>query len=89
LYPLYTHKYQGRVQVFVALLHEFFVVFFGLLVVVFVEFSTKILLVPSRLVSRAVGGILEWIRREVVVDGTHSWLAAAHPALHLRSPLLL
>jgi len=60
---LQTHEYQGCVQIYVVLLREFFVVFFGLLAVVLVEFSTKILLVPPCLVSRAVGDILEWIRR--------------------------
>ena len=41
---LETHEYQGGVQIFVVPLDEFLIVFFGLLMVLFVEFGPKILL---------------------------------------------
>jgi len=52
--PLQTHEYQGRVQIFLMFLHKILVVLFGLLAVVFVEFSTKILLDPPCVAPRAV-----------------------------------
>ena len=36
-----THKYQGRVQIFVVLLHEFLVVIFGFPPVMFIELGTE------------------------------------------------
>jgi len=39
-----THEYQGGIQIFVVLLHKFLVVFFGLFVVMPVEFGAMILL---------------------------------------------
>jgi len=41
---LETHKYQGGVQIFVMPLDEFLVIFFGLLVIALIEFSTRLLL---------------------------------------------
>ena len=53
---LETHEYQGGGQIFVVSLDEFLVVFFSLLMVLFVEFSTNILLDRLSVLSWAVGG---------------------------------
>ena len=85
---LQTHEYQGRVQILIITLHEFFVVFFGLLAVVSVEFSPKILLARPRVLPWAMGEISVWIRRDVRLDATHR--PVVHPPLHLLlSPVLL
>jgi hypothetical protein len=39
-----TYEYQCRVQIFVMLLHEFLIIFLGLLAIAFVELAAEILL---------------------------------------------
>ena len=51
-----THEYEGGVQIFVVSLDEILVIFFGLLMVLFVEFSPRILLDRLRFLPRAVEG---------------------------------
>jgi len=52
-----THEYQGGAQILVVFLDEILVIFFGLLVVVLVEFSTEILLVRLPVLPWAAEGI--------------------------------
>ena len=85
---LQTYEYQGRVKILIMSLHKLLVVFLSLLVVVFVEFSPKILLGQPHILPQAMGDISIWIRRDMRLDATHRLVA--HPALHLlRSPVLL
>jgi len=68
-------------------LHKFLVVFFGLLAVVFVEFSPKILLGRPRVLLQTMGGISVWIRRDVRLNATHR--PVARPTLHPQRSLVL
>ena len=53
---LETYEYQGGIQILVMPLDEFLVIFFGLLVIFFVEFSPRILLDQLRVLPWAAEG---------------------------------
>ena len=66
-----THKYQGRVQIFVIFFHEFLVVIVGFPPVMFVELRAKVVLIWRQVRFFTVRRFNVQRRLNEMLDGSH------------------